>query len=318
MKRPTVISAFAGYGGSTLGYMWAGYKELLAIDFDKGATEVFRLNFDIPVWTRDICGVTAEEVLRFCGIARGELGVLDGSPPCQGFSTLGKRIVSDERNDLFKEFVRLICGIRPRVFIMENVSGMAKGIMRGRFIEVMKGLKGTGYNVKCKLMNSMYYGVPQARERLIFIGVRADTGREPSFPPGTGRLETVMGTLRRLGCDIGECWTPPGKNTATHRLIMRLRQGESGAKYHPKGHRFNLCRLKANAPSRTLTASAGSAIIHPFENRFISDKEALVLSSFPADFKLAGGVLARIGGIGNAVMPRFMQAIAEHVKRELL
>jgi len=109
MVEPTVISTFAGCGGSSLGYKWAGYKELLAIEWEDNAVQTFKLNFpEIPVWQRDICSVTGKEILDFCNIKRGELDLFDGSPPCQGFSTAGKRQVKDSRNDLFKEYVRLV------------------------------------------------------------------------------------------------------------------------------------------------------------------------------------------------------------------
>jgi len=167
--KPTVISIFAGCGGSSLGYKMAGYKELLAIEWDDNAVETFKLNFDCPIWKRDIREVTGKEILDFCNIKPTELDILDGSPPCQGFSTAGKRQVTDERNDLFKEFVRLINELQPKVFVMENVSGMVKGKMRGWFKEIMFALKATDYNVKCKLMNAVNYEVPQSRQRLIWI-----------------------------------------------------------------------------------------------------------------------------------------------------
>src|SRR3990167_6277348 len=98
----TVISTFAGCGGSSLGYKLAGFKELLAIDFDKNAVETFKLNFpDVPVWQEDITKVASFDMLSFTGLKKGELDVLDGSPPCQGFSMAGKRKVSDPRNKLF-------------------------------------------------------------------------------------------------------------------------------------------------------------------------------------------------------------------------
>ena len=98
----TVISTFAGIGGSTLGYKWAGYKELLAIEWDKKACKIFSLNFpEIPIWERDIKDCSGKEILSFCKIKKGELSILDGSPPCQGFSTAGKRKILDERNFLY-------------------------------------------------------------------------------------------------------------------------------------------------------------------------------------------------------------------------
>jgi len=101
--KPNVISLFAGCGGSSLGYELAGYKELLAIDFDKNAVETFKLNFDSPIWNKDISKVTGQEILDFTGLKKGELDLLDGSPPYQGFSLVGKRKITDKKNDLFDE-----------------------------------------------------------------------------------------------------------------------------------------------------------------------------------------------------------------------
>jgi DNA (cytosine-5)-methyltransferase 1 len=155
MVKPTVISTFAGGGGSSLGYHWAGFEELLAIEWDKNAVETLQANFTFPVWQKDINLVTAAEILEFCKLKIGELDVLDGSPPCQGFSTAGKRNLNDDRNNLFLEFVRLINGLQPKVFVMENVSGMIKGGYKGKFNDILQTLKNTGYNIKCKLMNAM-------------------------------------------------------------------------------------------------------------------------------------------------------------------
>jgi len=179
----TVISLFAGAGGSSLGYKMVEFKELLAIDWNRNAEETFRLNFpEVPFWNRDIEKIKPQEILDFCQLATGALDILDGSPPCQGFSIAGKRNINDPRNNIFLSFVGLINGLKPRVFVMENVSGMAKGKMKGVFIEIMKSLKVLDYKVKAKILNSMYYSVPQRRERLFFIGVRKDLEKEPVFP----------------------------------------------------------------------------------------------------------------------------------------
>ena len=172
---PTVISLFAGCGGSSLGYSMAGYRELLAVEWDDHAVATFKLNFpDVPVYHGDIAKLSVEECLRLAGIGPGELDVLDGSPPCQGFSTAGKRRMDDGRNTLFLEYVRLLRGLRPKVLIMENVSGMVQGKMKLIFAEILKELKESGYHVSARLMNAMYYGVPQSRQRMIFVGVRED------------------------------------------------------------------------------------------------------------------------------------------------
>jgi DNA (cytosine-5)-methyltransferase 1 len=172
---PTVISTFAGGGGSSLGYSMAGFREVLAVEWDDNAAATFRLNFPhVPLYHGDIAKLSVEEALRISGLQPGELDVFDGSPPCQGFSTAGKRDFGDKRNQLFKEYVRLLRGLRPKVFVMENVSGMVKGDMKLIFAEILTELKASGYAVKARLLNAMYFGVPQSRERMIFIGVRND------------------------------------------------------------------------------------------------------------------------------------------------
>ncbi len=175
LDAPTVISTFAGGGGSSLGYSMAGYRELLAVEMDNNAVETFKLNFpNVQVYHGDIAKLSVKQCMELSGLKEGELDLFDGSPPCQGFSIAGKRDFSDNRNQLFKHYVRLLRGLKPKVFIMENVSGMVKGKMKVIFAEVMRELKANGYQVRCQLMNTKYFYVPQSRQRLIFIGVRSD------------------------------------------------------------------------------------------------------------------------------------------------
>jgi len=170
---PTVISLFAGCGGSSLGYSMAGYRELLAVEWDENAAATFQLNFpEVPVYKWDIAQLSVADVLARTGLKPGELDVLDGSPPCQGFSTAGKRNLNDSRNQLFREYVRLLQGLQPKAFIMENVSGMVKGKMKLVFAEILRELKGCGYQVSARLMNAMYFNVPQDRARMVFVGSR--------------------------------------------------------------------------------------------------------------------------------------------------
>ena len=180
---PTVVSTFAGCGGSSLGYAIAGYREVLAVEWDKVACETFRANFpEVPVFEGDIAKLTVERALEMTGLKPGELDVLDGSPPCQGFSSAGKRVMDDPRNSLFREYVRLLRGLKPKAFVMENVAGMVKGKMKLVFVDILKELKASGYRVRAKVLNAMWYGVPQSRERMIFIGIREDLNREPVHP----------------------------------------------------------------------------------------------------------------------------------------
>jgi DNA (cytosine-5)-methyltransferase 1 len=109
----------------------AGFRELLAVEWDDNAVATFKLNFPgVPVYHGDIGKLSVAECLERTGLEPGQLDVFDGSPPCQGFSTAGKRKFDDDRNQLFREYVRLLRGLRPKVFVMENVSGMVKGKMK--------------------------------------------------------------------------------------------------------------------------------------------------------------------------------------------
>jgi DNA (cytosine-5)-methyltransferase 1 len=312
--KPTVISTFAGTGGSSLGYHLAGFKELLAIDFDDHAVECFKLNFpNVPIWKRSVVEVTGNEILDFCNIRPGELDVFDGSPPCQGFSTAGKRDVRDPRNDLFAHYYRLVTELQPKVFVMENVSGMAKGSMKGRFIEIMNVLKTGNYNVKCKQMNAMYYGVPQSRERLIFIGVRKDLNKLPEFPLPNKKITTVKDVLH--GLEPG--YHPPITNAFIKSILYKMKPGQAGSDFHPKQSYFNTKRIYWTRPSQTLTKTF-SGFIHPIENRHVSINEAKLLCSFPINWKLGTDFYEAWARLGNAVMPKFMQAIAETVRKEVL
>jgi len=321
--EPTVISTFCGTGGSSLGYKWAGFHELLAVDFDDHAVECFKANFpEVPVWHRSVTEISGKEIMDFCKIKWGELDVFDGSPPCQGFSTAGKRQVSDPRNDLFMHYCRLIHELGPKVFVMENVTGMAKGTFKGKFIEIMQTLKGMNYEVKCKQMNSMYYGVPQSRERLIFIGVRKDLKKIPVYPKASKEIISVRHALKNVQ-NKDFCETDYKKHKrkqfVLYDLIRKIKPGENASKYIHGG--FGIIRLDWNKPSPTITKTFPGCnvnFIHPIEHRNITIQEALVLSSFPNEWVMSGTFRDQWARIGNAVMPKFMQAIAETIKTEIL
>jgi len=320
-KQYTVISLFAGCGGSSLGYKMAGYKELLAVEWDKNAVETLKLNFKgLNIFHGDIKDLTVDECLKITGLKKGELDILDGSPPCQGFSTAGKRQVNDARNDLFKEYVRLIKGLNPKVFVMENVSGMIKGKMKGRYIEIWEELNNIGYNVKSKIMNAMWYDVPQSRDRLIFIGVRKDLNKEPTFPKPKKTFITVGEAIK--DCNIG---LSDGEFTGKRKdLAEKIKQNKDGS-HVIKGTAFNLKRLDNNKPSRTIikmvgntNSTFGGGLIHPTEDRHVSINELKRLSTFPDDFIFIGKFKDQWARIGNAVMPKFMYHIAKNIKENIL
>jgi DNA (cytosine-5)-methyltransferase 1 len=181
-----VVSTFSGCGGACLGFEMAGFEIVWASEFVEEARRTYQANHPgVPVDGRDIREVTAEEILAATGLERGDLDVFEGSPPCASFSTAGKRekgwgevkAYSDRvqrSDDLFFEYARLLDGLQPRVFTAENVSGLVKGKAIGYFKEILTALRSCGYAVEAKVLDASWLGVPQARQRLIFVGVRND------------------------------------------------------------------------------------------------------------------------------------------------
>lgn len=285
---PTVISTFAGCGGSSLGYSMAGFRELLAVEWDQNAVDTFRLNFpEVPVYHGDIAKLSVQEVFELTGLKEGELDVFDGSPPCQGFSTAGKREMSDSRNQLFREYVRLLRGLKPKVFVMENVSGMVKGKMKLIFAEILRELKASGYKVKAVLMNAMYFNVPQSRQRMIFIGVRDDLRIEPSHPKAMANvisLRTIAPDA--IGCKSQQInpWIPSSRPYCTIQKAGFLRE--------------------------TIRTARGQ--------REPTGQELRLFGSFPLPFQFIGKFEQEWERIGNSVPPLFMRAISKHIKEEIL
>lgn len=326
---PTVISTFAGAGGSSLGYSMAGYRELLAVEWDNNAVETFRLNFPgVPVYHGDIAKLSVDECMRLAGLTGPrQLDVLDGSPPCQGFSTAGKRDFKDDRNQLFREFVRLLRGLQPKVFVMENVSGMVKGKMKLIFADILRELKASGYVVSARLLNAMWFGVPQSRERMIFIGVREDLGIAPSHPKAQSRPVTTRGAIGNLSTKqdnaIDHIWIDEiarGTKWGNPTLVQAVKPGgkiRSNSTY---------IRLFWDKPCNTLTKAGlpgmplyvSNCHIHPQENRALSVREFCRLASFPDKFVFINALTEANSRIGNSVPPLFMRAIALHVRREVL
>jgi DNA (cytosine-5)-methyltransferase 1 len=318
MVKPTVISTFAGCGGSSLGYQMAGFKELLAVEWDNNAVETFKLNFpDVPVYHGDIGKLSSEKCMELAGIEPGELDVFDGSPPCQGFSTAGKRKFDDPRNSLFKEYARLLNDLQPKVFVMENVTGMVKGVMKQAYLQIMKTLRECGYKAKGQVLNAMYYNVPQSRERVIVVGVRNDLGIEPSHPKPESRPVTVRAAFD--GVPVEDVPQITGKVIAS--FLPKVPQGGSMATLAGYGQ-DNLIRPRWDMPSKSIRKDAAltgyGCFIHPDEDRFLSIGEYKRLQSFPDIFKMAGTYIEKKNRIGNSVPPNLMKAIATHVKTEIL
>lgn len=354
-----VISFFAGCGGSSLGYRMAGFRVLWANEFIPAARECYAENASPTtiIDGRDVRQVHAEEVLAAVGAKPGEIDVVDGSPPCASFSTMGKRAAgwgkvkkysdgAQRTDDLFFEFARMIDGIKPKVFVAENVSGLVKGVAKGYFKEILGrlGEAGGGYRVAARLLDAQWLGVPQARQRIIFIGVRRDLGVGPVFPsplPYRYSVRDAIPWIVRIDGRTGPGFTcvesevnrPMNTIIAEEQQakfevecdISRFAIGAEWDKLSPgeQSERFfNLVKPELGKPCPTISASGGNAstasVVHPTERRKFTIPEIRRLCSFPDDFKLNGSYAQQWERMGRAVPPVMMRSIAETVRDHIL
>lgn len=311
LDAPTVVSLFAGCGGSSLGFSMAGYHERLAVEWNDHAVACFKLNFPgVPLFHGDIANLSEAEALSMAGLEPGQLDVFNGSPPCQGFSTAGNRILTDPRNGLFKEYVRLLRTFKPKAFVMENVSGMIKGKMKLIFAEIMRALKGAGYKVSARLMNVMYFHVPQSRERLIFIGTRNDLVILPSHPSAIRAPFITREAFIGLTDDINDRVRLLPKHKTFQQMIT-VREGQRDQLHHSH------YRLAWDHTAPTVDRGGGAGayhVWHPSEHRTITVAEVKRLFSFPKGYKFTESISDAFERIGNSVPPLFMRAIALHLK----
>lgn len=184
VKSPKGISLFCGAGGCSLGFKQAGYSILYANDKDSAAVETYKNNFpDAICSNEDIDEVDFDNVLKKIGMHPGELDILIGGPPCQGFSTAGSRFWDDPRNHLLKSYVRALKTIQPKWFVMENVEGLLTS-NNGKYIyEAAKAFVELGYFIRIEKVYSQEYGIPQRRKRVLVVGNRL--GYEYKLPEPT-------------------------------------------------------------------------------------------------------------------------------------
>jgi len=322
------VSTFSGCGGSSLGYRMAGIKVLWANEFIKPAAESYAANFpDTILDRRDIRTVQPEDILTACGLAKGELDLLDGSPPCVAFSVAGQKRkgpkaqvhsnysdnVGQRVDDLFFEYIRLLNGLQPRVFIAENVPGLAIGKGRGYLLEILRDMRGCGYKVEAKIIDCSWLGVPQARRRLFFCGVREDQQAEPTFPK-PGKQRWVLQDALEATEDREGYRPPPGTRVALAWANLRI--GESDTKY------LQLKKCDPKKPCPVICASAsgnsGTPPMHYSECRKFSVGELKAIHGFPQDFQLIGSRSENSERICRAVPPLAMAVIAGHIRDEIL
>lgn len=191
--KPTVIELFAGAGGMMLGLEQAGFATLVANEIHAHPCMTLRRNFPgVPVVEGSIRDLAAEQLLAAAGIStRHEVDLIAGGPPCQGFSTAGMKDPNDPRNTLIGDYIRMVREIRPRFFLLENVTGLLS-MRGGRLWEnVANELDGLGYKFQQAVLHAADFGVPQMRKRLIVLGAREDV--PPPHPDPTHASSAAIG-----------------------------------------------------------------------------------------------------------------------------
>ena len=218
--KPTAISLFAGAGGCSLGFGQAGYEVRFATDIDPDAVESYRRNFPrTPCEMADIRDLTADGILKRIGLKPGELDVLLGGPPCQGFSSAGVKSGDDPRNSLLSHYVRLLEGIRPKWFVMENVEGLLTSGGGLHVRDTVAAFLEAGYSLNVEKVYAQGYSIPQRRKRVLIVGNRL--GHDFTFPEPVTRFS---GSIFRKGevtfaCAVGDL--PPAGTEGDELLPFR-------------------------------------------------------------------------------------------------
>lgn len=320
-----VVSTFSGCGGTCLGFRMAGYQIGAASEFIAAARETYHANYpETPIDDRDVRTVSGADLRRLANLSPSdEIDVLEGSPPCASFSTAGKRDAAwgqvktysdsaQRSDDLFLEYARLVAELRPRVFVAENVSGLVKGSAKGYFKLILHALKAPGYRVEARLVDASWLGVPQARLRLIFIGVRDDLDTQPRFPTPLPYRYSISDAIANIKNDAAALAEASIVDHAIGREWAKLRPGEQSDRY------FQLVRTDPDKPSPTITAAAGNAgtagVAHPSEPRKFTIAELRRLCAFPDDFALTGTYRQQWERLGRSVPPVMAYHVAVAVR----
>jgi len=341
-----VASTFSGAGGSCTGYRMAGFKVVWANEFVPAAQASYKANAaaDCHLDCRDIKFVQPADIFAATGLKQGELDLFDGSPPCQAFSTAGKREkgwgkaktyehgAKQCNETLFSEYIRLLRGLMPRTFVAENVSGLVKGTAKGYFLEILRDLKASGYRVTCKVLDAKWLGVPQSRQRTIFVGVREDLGMDPVHPKPLPYLYSVRDALpwiTTIGISKGFGQAEQvASDRPYHTVGTAPQQGDGLARFveaetdisrYAIGGEWD--KLKEGEPCPTVTTksiSGAAGVCRPTEKRKFTIAELKRICAFPDDFILCGSYAQQWERLGNSVPPVMMRHIAETIRDKVL
>ena len=356
-KLFTVISTFAGGGGSSTGYKLAGGNVLVVNEFVDAAVDTYKENYpDTPVIKDDIKKLTGKDFLELAKISKGELDILDGSPPCSAFSIAGKREkgwdktkkYSDDKQvenieDLFFEFIRIANDIQPKIIIGENVAGITMGEAKEYYNRIINEFSSIGYEAVGKVLNSADYGTPQARQRCFFVAIRNDimskiglnfmNMESEVYPVPSGTKVTLKQAIDNIQNDPEE-----------EKMLLDFVQGSfqkkwiellefnptkhlkpSDPKYieiNPKQSMFNMIRPCPDLPCPTVTQAGQkmglSGVFHYAKNRKLTIQELKRVMGLPDDFKLSGKFDQQAERVGRMVAPLCMKSLIENLYLKVL
>jgi len=347
-NKPIVVELFCGCGGTSLGFEKAGYEVAIGCDIHSPSIATFRTNHpNVTSILGDVKKVTPELISQ--NLYGRKIDVLIGGVPCQGFSLNNrKRHEKDERNLLYREFVRFVKYLQPKVVVLENVSGMKS---TGNFVKIIeKELSEAGnMNVKSKLLFAPDYGVPQSRTRLFFIGIR-DIGEfdfdkiKKTHGPEVGipylTIKDAIGDLPSLqpNENATEYLIEPFSNyqILMRRNVLKNKLTNHKAPNHPKDV---IEKIRNTVPGKPMYPKFKQRIRlawdiqsptqvsggirpqfqfgHPSDNRGLTIRERCRIQSFPDDFVITGGIVQGRVQTGNAVPPLLAKAIALAIKEYL-
>ena len=341
MADMRAISLFSGAMGLDIGLMEAGIKIEIGQDFDAYCVQTMTANGHRGL-LGDIRDITPEMLLKESNMKVGEPFLICGGPPCQPFSTAGKRMgINDPRGSLFLDFVRMIDAIRPRFFVMENVKGLMSAFLKDESGKntntkvldiILDEFKKLNYKTVYGVLDAVNYGVPQFRERFILIGSRDNEGIFLPVPThfhvhqnSNYRWRTLADTIKDLEDTDGECavfsdsrlhylkMVPEGGNWKD--LPEDVLQEAMGGAYKSGGGKVGFYRrLSYNQPSPTVVTSPvqkATMMCHPTKDRPLSVAEYARIQQFPDDWKFIGTIVSKYKQIGNAVPVGLAKAIGE-------
>jgi DNA (cytosine-5)-methyltransferase 1 len=349
--KPIAIDVFSGVGGLSLGFHRAGFQIAASFDVDPINVKTYSKNFPkTRSHQADVSELSGAGVRRLAGLAEsGDIDVVFGGPPCQGFSLIGKRLLDDPRNQLLIEFARLISELNPRYFVIENVAGLMLGQARLVLARTLRILRKAGYRwaSPIRILDSSDYGVPQIRKRVIVLGYRSDQPRLEYPKKSHGKI-TVRHALRDM-YSIGRRKSLlrsdhfAGKLGASTAYSKKLSRGHlrlaplTGCQlcHHTPTviRRFKdtrpgtsepvsrFPRLHLGRPAPTLRAGTGSdkgsftaaRPIHPTQPRCITVREAARIHSFPDWFEFHPTQWHGFRQVGNSVPPLLSGAVARSI-----